>query len=54
MDGEIVQREIGASMGPHSYEQGNMGYHVSLEILIAPLQWGLTLTSKETDDGNSR
>ena len=36
-----------ASMGPHSYEQGNLPDVVSM-MQTGALQWGLTLTSKET------
>ena len=42
-----TSHDEGASMGPHSYEQGNSGDY-GIEQLASKLQWGLTLTSKET------
>ena len=42
-----------ASMGPHSFERGNVGLGedtVSLEMVTFTLQWGLTLSSEETTD----
>ena len=40
--------DMTASMGPHSYEQGNMAFWLAGSSRESRLQWGLTLTSKET------
>ena len=41
------------SMGPHSYEQGNVSESHGV-VRWGLFQWGLTLTSKETPDGGAR
>ena len=42
-----IERRKRASMGPHSSEQGN-AFPNRTENTAEPLQWGLTLPSKET------